>query len=191
MRRAALALLLVALVALVAGCGGGGTTTVIERTVTEEVQAEEEKGGGEEAATEEAATEEAAKGEVEEAQGEAEPTRVVHLQTFRSPTGNIGCGMYDGGARCDIRERDWSPPPRPARCPKEVDFGQGLAVSAAGRASFVCAGDTALDPGAKALAYGTASQVGASECVSRTSGVTCTNSSGHGFFISVQSYRIF
>ena len=55
----------------------------------------------------------------------------------------------------------------------------------------VCAGDTALDPSASALAYGTASRVGGSECVSRTDGVTCVNRSGHGFFISVQSYQVF
>ena len=56
--------------------------------------------------------------------------------------------MFEGGARCDIRKRDWSPPPHPASCSEEVDFGQGLAVSHDGKASFVCAGDTTLDPSA-------------------------------------------
>ena len=100
--------------------------------------------------------------------------------------------MFEGGARCDIRKRDWAPLPRPASCPKEVDFGQGLAgLPRPAQASFVCAGDTALDPTAAALAYGTASRIGGSECISRSDGVTCVNQAGHGFFISIQSYQIF
>ena len=57
--------------------------------------------------------------------------------------------------------------------------------------SFVCAGDTALEPGLASLSYGTAARVGGSECISRDDGVTCVNQAGHGFFISVQSYQVF
>ena len=58
--------------------------------------------------------------------------------------------------------------------------------------NLVCAGDTAMDPAAPTLAYGTATVVGSFECGSRTIGMTCTNlQSGHGFFISIQSYRTF
>lgn len=181
----ALAVALV-LAALVVGCGGGSTTT-IERTVTErvEVPAKTEGSGGRENT---AATEAATRKKEEEAQ---QPKRVLHLKTFRTPSGNIGCAMYRGGARCDIRKRDWKPLPRPAACSKEVGYGQGLEVPAAGEAGFVCAGDTALDPSASSLAYGTASRVGASECISRPDGITCVNRAGHGFFISVQSYQVF
>jgi hypothetical protein len=116
----------------------------------------------------------------------------VHLTSFRSPTGNIGCVMLDGTARCDISHRSWAPPSRPASCPQEVDFGQGLIVGRTGAGGFVCAGDTALDPTGTALHYGTASVEGTFTCVSATSGVTCTNGAdGHGFFISRQSYRLF
>jgi hypothetical protein len=173
------ALLLIA-AALVAGCGGGGTTTVIERTVTE--KAAEEGGGGE------------AQGGGQSGQAEdkiEEPSAVVHLQSFRSPSGNIGCIMFEGGARCDISKRDWSPPARPARCPEQVDFGQGLSVDHTGRASFVCAGDTALDPSGTTLDYGEASELGGTQCISRSEGITCANHSGHGFFISIHSYKLF
>ena len=52
---------------------------------------------------------------------------------FESPSGNIGCVIGKGsGVRCDIRERDWSPPPKPAGCP--VDWGNGLTVAKRGRA---------------------------------------------------------
>jgi hypothetical protein len=76
-------------------------------------------------------------------------------------------------------------------CSQEVGYGQGLEVPAGGEAGFVCAGDTALDPTASSLAYGTASRVGGSECISRTDGITCVDWAGHGFFISIQSYQVF
>lgn len=120
------------------------------------------------------------------------PTRFVHLAFFRTPSGNIGCAIADGTARCDVRQRDWSPPPRSASCPSIVDYGQGLIVGRSGPATFVCAGDTALDPSAPALAYGSASQVGDFVCVSRSAGTTCTDRfNGHGFFINRQGYRLF
>ena len=183
----ALAALLV-LAALVAGCGGGGSTTVIERTVTEKVEVPAKGDGGSGGQEKAAANETETKVAEEEA---AQPKRILHLKTFRTPSGNIGCAMYEGGARCDIRKRDWKPLPRPAACPREVGYGQGLEVPAGGEAGFVCAGDTALDPTASSLAYGTASRVGGSECISRTDGITCVNRAGHGFFISIQSYQVF
>jgi len=100
--------------------------------------------------------------------------------------------VLDGTARCDINHRDWSPPPHPSSCPPVVDFGQGLEVGGTGSGQFVCAGDTAMDPSAAELAYGSASVEGAFRCVSATTGMTCTNTAtGHGFFISIQSYRMF
>jgi hypothetical protein len=202
---AAPAALLLAVAALIAGCGGGGTTTVIEKTVTEQVPAE--GGGGTGGETETAETEVAEEeGAQEGGGGESaggggqggqpedkieEPTAVVHLQSFRSPSGNIGCVMFEGGARCDIRKREWSPPAHPSSCPGQVDFGQGLSVDHTGSASFVCAGDTALDPSGTPLDYGEASEVGGTQCISRSEGITCANHSGHGFFISIQSYKIF
>ena len=218
MKRLGSAALLALLLALaVAGCGGGGTTTVIEKTVTvagedggatggngaageAEAEAEEREAIAKEQAAEE--TQEGAEIEAEEEEaaggnGKAEeekveaPSMVVHLQAFRSPSGNIGCAMFEGGARCDIRKREWSPPPHPASCSEEVDFGQGLNVAHDGKASFVCAGDTTLDPSAKVLAYGEASELGGTTCMSRSAGITCANHAGHGFFISIQSYKIF
>jgi hypothetical protein len=207
--------LFLALAALVAGCGGGGTTTLIERTVTverseaggsteggdETTEGREAEGnGGESTGGDDDGGESKDNGGAGDngggRSGQAEdrieaPTAVVHLQTFRSPSGNIGCAMFEGGARCDIRKREWSPPPHPASCSGEVDFGQGLAVSHDGEASFVCAGDTTLDPSATSLEYGEASELGGTICMSRSEGITCANHAGHGFFISIQGYKIF
>ena len=45
-------------------------------------------------------------------------------------------------ARCDIIDRDWSPPAQPADY--EFDYGQGISLASGEHAQFVCAGDTAF-----------------------------------------------
>jgi Family of unknown function (DUF6636) len=178
-------LLILPLLAL-AGCGGGGgssdegataTATVVE-TVTQTTETQTTDTQTQTTQTQTTTTHDESGG-----------AKVVHVSTFRSPTGNIGCVAFGGGVRCDIRDRDWSPPPAPASC--MLDYGQGLSVGRAGRGSLVCAGDTTLNPQAKALAYGTASRNGDVICVSREEGMACTNPDGHGFFLSRQRYRAF
>ena len=111
---------------------------------------------------------------------------------FATPSRNIGCVLVDGTARCDIRRRTWSPPPRPRSCPPEVDYGQGIVVATAGRAMFVCAGDTALIPRAPILDYGRIDLYDGFYCSSERGGVTCRSAhSGHGFAISRTAYRLF
>ncbi|HEX4435932.1 MAG TPA: DUF6636 domain-containing protein [Solirubrobacteraceae bacterium] len=120
----------------------------------------------------------------------AEP--LVHLAAFLTPSGNIGCMIAGGVARCDIEHRSWKPPARPSSCPDVVDFGQGLEIGSSGPAQFVCAGDTSREPGAPKLAYGSATEAEGFTCSSRRDGLSCKRSSdGHGFFISIQSYRVF
>lgn len=117
------------------------------------------------------------------------PGETVRLESFRSPTGNIGCQLAGGAARCDIERRDWSPPPKPGDC--GLDWGQGISVDEEGEAGFVCAGDTARDPTARVLRYGQDSQVGRLRCASREDGITCRNPAGHGFFMARDRYRLF
>ncbi|HUQ63107.1 MAG TPA: DUF6636 domain-containing protein [Acidimicrobiales bacterium] len=108
---------------------------------------------------------------------------------FSMPSGNIGCTMQSGGGvvRCDIRQRDWAPPVKPADC--EYEFGRILIL---GRTSgFGCASDTALGAG-PVLPYGSTARQGEYECRSDEVGVTCTNlESGHGFLLSAAEYRLF
>jgi hypothetical protein len=96
-----------------------------------------------------------------------------------------------GVARCDILHHTWPLPPRPPDCPKEVDFGQGVDVVDGHQGRIVCAGDTVQDPSALALPYGTATHSHGFTCASAATGITCIASSGHGFFLSAQSYRLF
>ncbi|MCW2517208.1 MAG: hypothetical protein JWR11_6250 [Mycobacterium sp.] len=64
-----------------------------------------------------------------EAAATTERERVADLVGFTSPSGNVGCYIDPTAARCDISDRDWTPPPRPADC--EFDYGQGINLSAA------------------------------------------------------------
>jgi hypothetical protein len=165
---------------VLAGCGGATTTTVTEeRTVTEAAPE-----GGDGATAGEAGAE-----ATEAAESEA-PGELLALEAFQSPSGNIGCVLIAGEARCDAAKHSWAAP-RPADCPDGSDAGQGLQVGASGAAGVVCAGDTTLSTSAPVLEYGTAAALDGTVCASRRAGVTCTNADGHGFTISAQSYELF
>lgn len=119
----------------------------------------------------------------------ASPTVAQDLAHFRSPSGNIGCVLDVDYVRCDITERDWTPPARPADC--EFDYGQGLQMAVGEPAAFVCAGDTTLG-GPDVLGYGQTITRGALSCTSTESAMSCRKSgSGHGFSISRQVYQVF
>jgi hypothetical protein len=118
-----------------------------------------------------------------------EPEAVTQLVGFTSPSGNVGCMLDPTYVRCDISERDWSPPPRPADC--EFDYGQGIGLSAGEQAGFVCAGDTAMG-GGDPLAYGKSITKGDLTCGSAEAGITCRDgATGHGFTISREVYKVF
>lgn len=111
------------------------------------------------------------------------PHVVGSVKFFSSPSENIGCLISRTGVRCDIKQKSYREPPRPAEC--QLDFGRALEVGVADQeAQFVCAGDTVLGAG-KILRYHTSSVVGKFGCTSRESGMTCYNlETRHGFLIS-------
>jgi hypothetical protein len=121
---------------------------------------------------------------------DAQPVdRVVDFGGFVAPTGNVACMIAADLARCDIIDRDWTPPPQPADC--EFDYGHGIAIMPGKEAFFVCAGDTAFGPD-DVLAYGDSITAGPMRCESAESGITCRDvESGHGFTISLQAYQLF
>jgi len=102
---------------------------------------------------------------------------------FRSPTGNIGCAYAAdlGYLRCDVRDGVKPLPPMPKSC--EYDWGQGFWLHKTGKATIVCAGDTALGNG-KVIPYGQTWKRGVFSCASSTGGFRCKNADGHGFFIA-------
>ncbi|AQA05800.1 hypothetical protein BVC93_29385 [Mycobacterium sp. MS1601] len=121
--------------------------------------------------------------------GWAAPAQAESPVGFTSPSGNIGCYVDYDYVRCDIAERDWAPPPRPADC--EFDYGQGISFGAEAPAAFVCAGDTTLWAG-EPLEFGQTVGAGPMLCTSLESGVTCHDTiTGAGFTISRQAYELF
>jgi hypothetical protein len=110
------------------------------------------------------------------------PANASDFMQFRTPSGNIGCAYDTTSLRCDIRSGIPHPPPRPKNC--DLDWGGGYNLSPTGRASVTCAGDTAIDGHARIIPYGTTWQRGAFRCSSQIAGLRCTNTAGHGFFLS-------
>jgi hypothetical protein len=124
----------------------------------------------------------------------ASSAQALSFEQFQSPSGNLSCGMgvLDDGkafAQCEIIDRDWTSPPRPADCP--LDYGDRIGLQQGSPATFGCHGDTLRGPDLPALGYGQSRSAGPITCLSRTSGMTCTDSStGHFFTLSRESYKI-
>lgn len=173
-------LLLVASAIAIAGCGGSGDDSTA--TVTETVSS----------STSTAETSSTTSTSSTTTDGSPPPAdvQVNGLTGFTSPTGNIGCYIDKKSVRCDISKRDWDPPARPASCNENVDYGQGIQMSAGGAPKFVCAGDTALG-GGDPLPYGQSIAAGLLRCESAESGMSCRDiETGRGFSLSIQSYDL-
>jgi hypothetical protein len=111
---------------------------------------------------------------------------VGKLIKFQTPSKNIGCIADGTFLRCDIVNRSWNPPEKPADC--TLDYGQGVEIRD-GRTQFVCAGDTALDPTAPVLPYNQAVRSGDIVCVSTNTHLACRDTvTGHGFSLSKDAF---
>lgn len=117
--------------------------------------------------------------------------RSAAIAFFKTPSGNIGCIWTNDPhyLRCDIRSGLRPMPRKPSTC--DLDYGHGLSMRRTSKAGPLCAGDTALDPRAPVLGYGKTWRKPGFSCTSRTSGLTCTNQVGHGWFLSRESWRVF
>ena len=123
---------------------------------------------------------------------------------FLSPSGNIGCQMFDqgdgnGNAVCKVRDHTWTATPS-EYCQRgavpgatgepgfDLMLGQGNppCVSSAMVQIFFTAPYAAAP-----LAYGQTHTVDTITCDSEPSGVTCTDTStGHFFRVSGESYQL-
>lgn len=126
--------------------------------------------------------------------GAAPAARADSFHAFRMPSGNVGCMLVEisgeqPSLRCDVLSGLRPMPPKPRSC--QLDWGVSVSMGDRGRASVGCVGDTVMVPGARVLAYGTRWRHGGIACVSRASGLTCTNRSGHGWVLSRERSRLF
>jgi len=121
--------------------------------------------------------------------------RVLH--GFHSPTGNIKC-HYDQRAlisrgrapvvRCGLDHADYS-----MQLQRRCNAGDwhGFTLTPNGRPLLYCPGGASGDRiASRTLAYGESWQRGPFTCTSRITGVTCRSRTGHGLFVSRQSYRL-
>ncbi len=113
---------------------------------------------------------------------------------FKTPSGNIYCAYFDYDTvpevRCDIQAFTATGAKRPADC--DLDWGGAFAIAAnSGKGAMLCHGDTVISPDARTLSYGRAFKGGGLTCTSETSGLTCNNARGHGFFLSKAKQKVF
>jgi Family of unknown function (DUF6636) len=118
---------------------------------------------------------------------------------FKTPSGNIVCGWSiapgrSGSIECGVGS-GLKPPPAPLHCSAGDPNDKRVSLTATGRAVPVrCAGDPGpflSRAGAGVLGYGQTWSGGGISCSSATTGLTCKNRVGHGFFLSRESWRTF
>lgn len=168
-----------ALVATCVGFGCGGDTTVIQQTTTSTT-------------TTTAVSDDTVSGPTTTAPEKPKKPQSTDSVTFQTPSGNIGCVMATKFVRCDIYERDWSPPPKPASC--EYDWGHSVELEQDGP-TFLCVSDAVTAPGGDSgfptLAYDDTKRVGPFTCLSTEQAMKCQATSGHGFTLSRQKVRLY
>jgi hypothetical protein len=115
----------------------------------------------------------------------------AEIQFFHTPSGNISCvflkAQGERSLRCDVSNATNEAPAQPASC--EFDYGFSFGLRPSGKARRLCVSD-ALDRG-KVVPYGSSVERYGMTCRSRTSGLRCTNRSGHGFKLSRERQRLF
>jgi hypothetical protein len=94
---------------------------------------------------------------------------------FRTPSKRIACLMLTTSVRCDTFFLN------------DVAFR----LTAHGPGKRIHVTDTVALVKEPILAYGKSAKLGPFTCTSQTVGLTCKNREGHGFFVSVQSQRVF
>jgi hypothetical protein len=120
------------------------------------------------------------------------------LPGFRSPSHNIRCfrnAEPPGILHCEIAHADYAQR-LVAHCaapPIGVDWG-GFELGPTRKGAVTCTGGVLYSPDRQrlsdaVLAYGRTWRSGPFTCASRVAGVTCTSRSGHGLFVSRQSWR--
>jgi hypothetical protein len=125
------------------------------------------------------------------------------LPGVKTPSRNISCFYVPvkptthGNLLCNIKRASYTG----ALQHQCIDGAAGLdwhgfSLSETKKAQVVCSGGVLYDIGRDTpryvvLAYGRSWHYEQFACVSRVTGLTCTNRAGHGLFLSRASYRLF
>lgn len=112
---------------------------------------------------------------------------------FVTPSGNIHCALVGdnkNALRCEINSGLNPKPPQPYPGYCEFDWGAGFWLPKSGNPKILCISDTIAGSSYSTLSYGSTWKKAGFQCVSRTTGLTCTNSSGQGFFLSRERWKV-
>jgi hypothetical protein len=125
----------------------------------------------------------------------------ARLPGVRTPTRNISCFYVPirptahANLLCNIEHSSYAAALQ-RHCispPTGLDW-HGFELSDTKEAQIVCAGGIMYDardkPTLVTLAYGRTWRFKAFTCVSRRTGLTCTNGAGHALFLSRETYRL-
>ncbi|MGZ8719617.1 MAG: hypothetical protein ACXWXY_10640 [Aeromicrobium sp.] len=113
-----------------------------------------------------------------------------------TPSGNISCASFVSGPtasmRCLIHRTAGGDLPRPQGL-EGCDWtgGRWFALDRRGPGSRFAPCDALADPSPQRLAYGSAWRNGPFRCLSTRLALLCTNSNGHGMFLSRELQRVF
>jgi hypothetical protein len=124
-------------------------------------------------------------------------TAAAGTSYFETPSKNVICGYFSGagqtGLQCGIVSGLVPPAPKPVGGCHGIDPASNrLELSTTGRPAGFCSGDAgvfAKQGLAPVLAYGHTWRKGGYTCNSTTSGLTCKNGVGHGFFLSRSAWH--
>lgn len=120
---------------------------------------------------------------------------------FKTPSGKIVCYWVTGGSppamvECGVATGLRPPIPKSGVACQHLDYvGNRVSLAPTGRVQLVpCAGDAGPfgEPGRTVfLHYGRSWSADGIACRVAESGLTCRNRDGHGFFLSLRSWRTF
>jgi hypothetical protein len=114
------------------------------------------------------------------------------LVGIHTPSRNIACVDTGPSLICHVGRASYSASLQ-HRCsspPTSLDW-HGFELRARGKGQIVCSGGVLVMGTVRytTLAYGKTWRHGSYACTSRFAGLTCTNGTGHGLFISRASWR--
>jgi hypothetical protein len=113
---------------------------------------------------------------------------------FQTPSDNIHCVVSEisdnvSQLRCDLTENTAPIPVKPKEC--NLDWGNAFAMNVEGEAQRVCHGDIVYNPNRPVLQYGKRFRYLGYSCISKTTGLICTNRDGRGWELSRSKQRLF
>jgi hypothetical protein len=117
----------------------------------------------------------------------------VSSDSFVLPSGNIYCAVVgtqtsEPSLRCEMGSMLNPMPPRPRDC--EFDWGAGLLLPSSGDPKVLCISDT-IGGSNYTLQYDKTWKNSGFECIALTTGLSCANTSGRGFFLSREKWYTF